>query len=77
MTTFQRGDCVRIGRGPGGTFPSDPSLVGLQGTWQGLTATVGIVEGEPPSPVSICWIAFPDSDHPDVMIESEFVGPCG
>ena len=74
MTTFYPGDCVRISLGPGGDYPRDPSLVGLQGTWQGIADTTEFIEDQPPAPTSFFYVALPG--YGQVMIESEFVYPC-
>ncbi len=70
MATFALGDCVRIGEG------AAPSIVGLQGTWQGTPSSIeGIPGAQPaPEPFSFCWVAIPERGV--VMVESGFVEPC-
>ena len=70
MATFALGDCVRIGEG------AAPSIVGMQGTWQGTPSSIeGIPGPQPvPEPFSFCWVAIPERGV--VMVESTFVEPC-
>ena len=70
MATFAVGDCVRIGEG------ADPSIVGMQGTWQGSPSSIEGIPGAQPlsEPFSFCWVAIPERGV--MMVESAFVGPC-
>ncbi len=69
MPVFNLGDCVRIGEG------ADPSLVGMEGTWQGIPWS--IKEG-PETPLSelVSFFRVALSDGRVVEVEAVFVEPC-
>ena len=69
MPVFNLGDCVRIVQG------ADPSLVGLEGTWQG---TPWSVWEDPETPLSelVSFYRVALSDGPVVEVEAAFVLPC-
>ena len=71
MATFNPGDCVRIGEG------ADPSLVGMEGTWQGTPSSKEDIRETVRwwEPAACCWVALPDRPRA-VLIQSEFVQPC-
>ena len=70
MATFALGDCVRIGQG------ADPSLVGMEGTWQGIPwSLLEDLEDQPLSElISLFRVALPDGS--EVVVEAAFVEPC-
>ena len=69
MPTFSLGDCVRIGEG------ADPSLVGMEGTWQG---TPWSLWEDPEAPLSelISFFRVALLDGRVVVVEAAFVVPC-
>ncbi len=70
MPIFSLGDCVRIGEG------ADPSLVGMEGTWQGIPWSIWEdPEAQPLSEV-ISFFRVALSDGRVVEVEAEFVVPC-
>ena len=70
MPAFNLGDCVRIGAG------ADPSLVGMEGTWQGIPwSTWEDPETQPLSEL-ISFFRVALSDGSEVVVEAAFVQPC-
>ena len=69
MPVFNLGDCVRIGEG------ADPSLVGMQGTWQGIPWSI---KEDPETPLSalVSFFRVALSDGRVVEVEAVFVEPC-
>ena len=69
MPIFNIGDCVRIGEG------ADPSLVGMEATWQG---TPWFIWEEPEAPLSelTSFFRVALSDGRVVEVEAAFVVPC-
>ena len=69
MPVFNLGDCVRIGEG------ADPSLVGMEGTWQGIPWSIEENVGAPLSElISFFRVALLDGRV--VEVEAVFVEPC-
>ena len=69
MPVFNLGDCVRIGEG------ADPSLVGMEGTWQGIPWSIEENAGAPLSEL-ISFFRVALSDGRVVEVEAVFVEPC-
>ena len=69
MSVFNLGDCVRIGEG------ADPSLVGMEGTWQGIPWSIEENVGAPLSEL-ISFFRVALSDGRVVEVEAVFVEPC-
>ena len=69
MPIFSVGDCVRIVEG------ADPSLVGMEGTWQG---TPWSIREDPETPLSELASFFRVAllDGRVVEVEAAFVVPC-
>ena len=70
MPTFNLGDCVRIGEG------ADPSLVGMEGTWQGIPWSIWEDPEAPPLSELISFFRVALSDGSEVVVEAAFVEPC-
>ena len=69
MPVFNLGDCVRIGEG------ADPSLVGMEGSWQGIPWSIEENVGAPLSEL-ISFFRVALSDGRVVEVEAVFVEPC-
>ena len=69
MPVFSLGDCVRIVEG------ADPSLVGMEGAWQGIPWSI---QGDPEAPLSelVSFFRVVLSDGREVEVEAAFVEPC-
>ena len=69
MPVFNLGDCVRIGEG------ADPSLVGMEGSWQGIPWSIEENVGAPLSEL-ISFFRVALSDGRVVEVEAVFIEPC-
>ena len=69
MPVFNLGDCVRIGEG------ADPSLVGMEGSWQGIPWSIEENVGAQLSEL-ISFFRVALSDGRVVEVEAVFVEPC-
>ncbi len=77
MVSFNHGDCVRVLRGPDGTYPADPNLVGMRGVCEGIPELLAdTIDGQPTSASEsrYYWVVL--SDARDLMIEADFLRPC-